>query len=225
LCSTAPPSARPTCRRSSPGPYRATLRLGERSSTGDAEGEITPGTAPAFDRAALEAACAALTGAIEQLPPMHSALKKDGRPLYDYARAGQTVDRAPRRVTVHRLDIVEWQDRQLVIDVVCGKGTYIRTLAADLGDRLGCGAWLAALRRTASGPFRVGDAVTLDALAALDEAAREAWLLPPDALLAGTRSATSPSSPTSTTAKPPWWTSCCASRGTFRRTRKSRRHA
>jgi tRNA pseudouridine55 synthase len=166
--------------------YRATLRLGERSSTGDAEGEITPGTAPAFDRAALEAACAALTGAIEQLPPMHSALKKDGRPLYDYARTGQTVDRAPRRVTVHRLDIVEWQDRQLVIDVVCGKGTYIRTLAADLGDRLGCGAWLAALRRTASGPFRVGDAVTLDALAALDEAAREAWLLPPDALLAGT---------------------------------------
>jgi tRNA pseudouridine55 synthase len=165
--------------------YRATLRLGERSSTGDAEGEIAPGHAPGFDRAALDAACAALTGAIEQLPPMHSALKKDGRALYDYARAGLVVERAPRRVTIHRLDIVEWDDRRLVIDVVCSKGTYIRTLAADLGDRLGCGAWLAGLRRTASGPFRVDDAVTLDALDALDEPAREALLLPSDALLAG----------------------------------------
>jgi tRNA pseudouridine55 synthase len=164
--------------------YRATLCLGERSSTFDGEGEITPGAAPAFDRPALEAACAALTGPIDQLPPMHSALKKDGKALYEYARAGQTVERAPRRVTIHRLDIVEWDDRRLVIDVVCSKGTYIRTLAADLGEALGCGAWLQALRRTATGPLRVEQAVTLDALAALDEPGRDALLLPPDALLA-----------------------------------------
>jgi len=115
---------------------------------------------------------------------MHSALKKDGRALYEYARAGQTVERTPRRVTIHRLDIVNWQADRLVIDVVCSKGTYIRTLAADLGDALGCGAYLLALRRTASGPLRVGDAVTLDALAAMDEPAREARLLPPDTLVA-----------------------------------------
>ncbi len=165
--------------------YRATLRLGERSSTGDAEGEITAGAAPAFGRTALDAACAALTGAIDQLPPMHSALKKDGRALYDYARAGLVVERSPRRVTIHRLDVVEWHGDRLVIDVRCSKGTYIRTLAADLGDRLGCGAWLAGLRRTASGLFDIGQATTLDALAALDESAREALLLPPDALLDG----------------------------------------
>jgi len=164
--------------------YRATLRLGERSSTLDGEGEITPGGAPAFDRAALEAACAALTGAIDQLPPMHSALKKDGKALYEYARAGQTVEREPRRVHVHRLDIVEWQAERLVIDVVCSKGTYIRTLAADLGEALGCGAWLQALRRTATGPLAVEQAVTIEALAALDEAGRDALLLPPDVLLA-----------------------------------------
>ncbi|RVT48369.1 tRNA pseudouridine(55) synthase TruB [Rubrivivax albus] len=163
--------------------YTATLKLGERSSTLDGEGTITPGTPPAFDRATLEAACAALTGPIEQLPPMHSALKKDGRALYDYARAGIEVERTPRRITIHRLDIVEWQADRLVIDVTCSKGTYIRTLAADLGDRLGCGAWLQALRRTATGPLRVDDAITIDALAALSEPEREARLLPPDVLL------------------------------------------
>lgn len=163
--------------------YTATLKLGERSSTLDGEGEITPGTPPAFDRAALEAACAALTGLIDQLPPMHSALKKDGRALYDYARAGIEVERTPRRITIHRLDIVEWQADRLVIDVICSKGTYIRTLAADLGERLGCGAWLQALRRTATGPLRVEDAITIDALAALPEAEREQRLLPPDVLL------------------------------------------
>lgn len=164
--------------------YRATLRLGQRSSSGDGEGEITPGTPPAFDAAALAAACAALTGPIEQLPPMHSALKKDGRALYEYARAGQTVERAPRRVTIHRLDVVHWHADELVIDVVCSKGTYIRTLAADLGDALGCGAWLQALRRTASGPLRLSDAVTLEALQSLGEPERDALLRPPDALLA-----------------------------------------
>lgn len=163
--------------------YRATLKLGERSSTLDGEGAITPGTPPAFDRAALDAACAALTGPIEQLPPMHSALKKDGRALYDYARAGLEVERTPRRITIHALDIVEWQHDRLVIDVRCSKGTYIRTLAADLGDALGCGAWLQALRRTGTGPLAVADAITIEALEAMSEDERAQRLLPPDVLL------------------------------------------
>jgi tRNA pseudouridine55 synthase len=164
--------------------YTATLKLGERSSTLDGEGEITPGATPAFDHAALVAACAAFTGSIVQLPPMHSALKKDGKPLYAYARAGIEVERTPRTVTIHRLDILEWQSDRLVIDVLCSKGTYIRTLAADLGDRLGCGAWLQALRRAATGGLEVADAVTLEALAAMGEAERAQRLLPPDVLLA-----------------------------------------
>ncbi len=164
--------------------YTATLKLGERSSTLDGEGEITPGSTPDFDRAALDAACARLRGPIDQLPPMFSALKKDGRALYDYARAGIEVERTPRRVQIHRLDIVEWQADRLVINVDCSKGTYIRTLAADLGDLLGCGAWLQALRRTGTGGLDVADAITIDALAALTEAERDALLLPPDVLLA-----------------------------------------
>jgi len=164
--------------------YRATLQLGQRSDTGDGEGRITAGAPPAFDFDALAAACRALTGPIAQVPPMHSALKKDGKALYAYARAGLAVERAPRRVTILRLDVVEWQADRLVIDVVCSKGTYVRTLAADLGDALGCGAWLRALRRTASGPLRIEQAITLDALETLDEAGRDALLLPPDVLLA-----------------------------------------
>lgn len=164
--------------------YLATLRLGERSSTFDGEGEISPGAAPGFDRARLEAVCDRFRGPIDQLPPLHSALKKDGRALYEYARAGQDVERQPRRVRIDRLDIVEWDGDRLVLDIGCSKGTYIRSLVADLGDALGCGAWLQALRRTASGPLRVDDAITIEALAALDEADREQRLLAPDRLLA-----------------------------------------
>jgi tRNA pseudouridine55 synthase len=164
--------------------YRATLCLGRTTASGDAETPVLQTRPLRFDRAALEAACACLTGAIEQLPPMHSALKKDGRALYDYARAGVEVERSPRPIVIHRLDIVSWQGDELVIDVLCSKGTYIRTLAMDLGEQLGCGAHLAALRRTASGPLRVEDAIGIDALAALDEPARAARLLPADVLLA-----------------------------------------
>ena len=164
--------------------YRATLRLGQTTASGDAETPVLRERPLAFDRAALEAACAALRGAIDQLPPMHSALKKDGRALYDYARAGIEIERPMRRVDIHRLDIVDWQGDCLVIDVVCSKGTYIRSLAADLGEALGCGAHLAALRRTASGPLGIVDAITIEALAALDEAGRAARLLPPETLLA-----------------------------------------
>lgn len=165
--------------------YRATLGLGRRTSTGDLEGEVVDERPVQVTREQLEAACAALTGQVEQLPPMHSALKHQGRALYEYARAGVEVAREPRRVSIHRIDIVRWQDAELVIDVSCSKGTYIRTLAEDLGELLGCGAHLAALRRTGSGALDVADAITIEQLAALDEPARDARLLPPDVLLAG----------------------------------------
>ena len=163
--------------------YRANLRLGQRTSTGDREGEVVEPRPVAVDRAAIEAACARFVGSIEQLPPMHSALKHQGRALYEYARAGVAVERALRQVTIQRIDIVEAHDDHLVIDVACSKGTYIRTLAEDIGAVLGCGAHLHALRRTASGTLRADDAVTIEALAAMTEAEREARLLPADALL------------------------------------------
>ena len=164
--------------------YRATLKLGQTTSTGDAEGELLQQREVTLDRTAIDAAVARFTGAIEQLPPMHSALKHEGRALYAYARQGLSVERKPRGVTIHRIDVVDRQDDQLVLDVQCSKGTYIRTLAEDIGAALGCGAHLGALRRTASGALRVEDAVTLQALAAMDEAGRDALLKPADALLA-----------------------------------------
>jgi tRNA pseudouridine55 synthase len=164
--------------------YTATLHLGVTTTTGDLEGEVSQRCDVAVDRASIDAALARFTGALEQRPPMHSALKHQGRALYEYARQGLEVERAPRGVTIHRLDLVERQGERLVLDVVCSKGTYVRTLAEDIGTALGCGAHLAALRRTASGTLRVDDAITLDALAALPDAERDGLLLPPDALLA-----------------------------------------
>ncbi len=165
--------------------YLATLALGTTTTTGDAEGAVLHERPVTVDDAAIAAACARFTGPIEQVPPMHSALKRDGRALYEYARAGLEVERTPRAVTIHAIDIVARDDaRTLVLDVRCSKGTYIRTLAEDLGEALGCGAHLAALRRTGSGPLAVADAVTLEALEALDEPAREALLKPVDWLLA-----------------------------------------
>jgi tRNA pseudouridine55 synthase len=164
--------------------YVATLQLGRTTTTGDAEGEVLVERPVRVDSASIDAACARLTGTIDQLPPMYSALKKDGRALYDYARAGIEVERAPRRVTIHELRVRDWQADRLVLDVVCSKGTYVRTLAEDLGELLGCGAHLAALRRTASGTLKVEQAVTLDRLEALSDAERDALLLAPDTLIA-----------------------------------------
>ncbi|BDI06375.1 tRNA pseudouridine(55) synthase TruB [Sphaerotilus microaerophilus] len=166
--------------------YHATLRLGQRTEGGDREGQVIEERPVATDRAAVEAACAALTGEIEQLPPMHSALKVQGRALYEYARAGQTVERMPRRVTIHAIDIVDWQAERpetLVINVRCSKGTYIRTLAEDIGERLGCGAHLAALSRTGAGTLSLAQAVTLDDLLGMDDEQRVALLRPVDVLL------------------------------------------
>ncbi len=163
--------------------YRATLALGERTASGDRETPVIERREVAVDRAAIDAACRRFTGTIDQVPPMHSALKKDGKALYDYARAGVEVERAPRRVTIHRIDVVSWQGSELVLDVSCSKGTYIRTLADDIGQALGCGAHLAALRRTGAGRLDVQDAVTPDALERMTEAERDAWLEPTDCLL------------------------------------------
>ena len=163
--------------------YTATVHLGQRTSTGDREGEVVEERAVAVDRAAIEAACARFTGSIDQVPPMHSALKHEGRALYEYARAGVEIERASRRVTIHAIDILHWHHQALVLDVQCSKGTYIRTLAEDIGAALGCGAHLSALRRTGSGALDLDRAITLEALQALSEAERDALLLSPDVLV------------------------------------------
>ena len=149
--------------------YRATVCFGASSTTDDLEGELTPGEAPAPDRSAIEAALPAMTGTIHQRPPAYSAIKLDGRRAYAIARAGGTVELAEREVTIHRLDLLSWDDSEperpvAILDVECSAGTYIRALARDLGATLGSGAYLGALTRTASGPFTLDDAVALDAV-------------------------------------------------------------
>ena len=163
--------------------YAARVRLGERTSTGDAEGEVLERRPVAVTAASVETALARFRGAIEQVPPMHSALKHQGRPLYAYAREGQSIERAPRRVVVHELVLERLEGPDLDLLVRCSKGTYVRTLAEDLGEALGCGGHLTALRRRAVGPFGIDDAVTLDRLAALPEPERPRALLPVEVLL------------------------------------------
>jgi len=165
--------------------YRATLRLGQRTSTGDAEGEVLEQLGVQTDSAAIAAACARFTGPQAQMPPMHSALKHQGRALYEYARQGIEIERTARNVVIHRIDIVSWHSEELVLDVTCSKGTYIRTLAEEIGTALGCGAHLSGLRRTSCGGLSLARAVSIDSLAAMPEAERDALLLPADSLLAG----------------------------------------
>lgn len=164
--------------------YDAVVRLGVTTATGDAEGEVLERRAVAVTGDAIAAALAALRGTIRQVPPMHSALKRDGRPLYEYARAGIEVERAPRRVTIHALDLLEREGDLLHLRVLCSKGTYVRVLAEDLGRALGCGAHLAALRRTRVGRLSVAQAVGPDALETLSEPERDALLAPLDSLVA-----------------------------------------
>jgi tRNA pseudouridine55 synthase len=165
--------------------YRATVQLGETRVGGDREGEVLrTRSIGGVDRAAVDAVLPAFTGAIAQRPPMHSAVKVDGRPLYDYARKGIELERALRQIVVRSIDVVSCEAGVLVLDVACSKGTYVRTLAEDIGEALGCGAHLSALRRTAAGPFALGGSTTLDALEALAPADRDALLLPADALVA-----------------------------------------
>ena len=168
--------------------YEATLQLGVTTRTGDAEGEVTARRpVPDIGPATLQALRQRFLGRITQLPPMHSALKKDGKALYEYARAGVEVERTPREVLIHELDLaLAGADvAQPAIDMVvkCSKGTYIRTLGEDIGAALGCGGHLTRLRRTRTGPFGAEQCVTLSELETLTEAERLACLLPPEALL------------------------------------------
>src|SRR6185369_875509 len=163
--------------------YVADVRLGTATDTGDTEGAVIEQRPVAFDDERLAQALAGFRGEISQVPPMYSALKKDGQPLYALARAGQTVEREPRRITVHELELVSRGADLLRLRIRCSKGTYVRQLAADLGLALGTVAHLAALRRTAVAGLRLEQAVSLDDLQALDEAARRVWLLPPDRML------------------------------------------
>ncbi|WP_028989252.1 tRNA pseudouridine(55) synthase TruB [Thermithiobacillus tepidarius DSM 3134] len=146
--------------------YRARFRLGSTTTTGDAEGEVLERRPVRVDAAQVEHALAAFRGEILQVPPMYSALKQQGRPLYEIARQGGTVERAPRRVQISRYELLALHGDELEVEVACSKGTYIRSLAVDLGEALGCGAHVSALRRLASGPFRIEQALTLETLAA-----------------------------------------------------------
>ncbi len=165
--------------------YAAAVRLGVRTDTADAEGRITETRPVAVTREQVEAALARFRGDILQVPPMHSALKRDGKPLYEYARQGIELERTPRAVSIHALDLRTFAEDRLEFDVSCSKGTYIRTLAQDIGEVLGCGGHLTALRRTRIGNLDLESAVTLDALEALPAEPRDALLQPADALLAG----------------------------------------
>jgi tRNA pseudouridine55 synthase len=151
--------------------YRATVCFGASSTTDDLEGELTIADGPAPTREAVRAALPSLTGTISQRPPAYSAIKVGGRRAYAMARAGETVELAERTVTIDTLEIVDWDDSEpdrpiVVLDVRCTAGTYVRALARDLGERLGSGAYLGALRRTGAGSFRAEDAVNLDVVRA-----------------------------------------------------------
>jgi len=167
--------------------YLTTATLGYVSTTGDAEGEkFNPRPIPDISDAALEAVLAQFRGEISQIPPMYSALKKDGQPLYKLARQGVEVERAARTLTIHSLQVVSRTADTLTLDVVCSKGTYIRTLVEDIGEMLGCGAYVSRLRREAVEPFGALRMYTLEALRSLAEQAPEsldALLLPLDAAL------------------------------------------
>ncbi len=152
--------------------YRATFQLGVTTDTFDSEGEnLLQRAVPDFTSAELERICAGFRGEIKQLPPMFSALKKDGVPLYKLAREGKSVPRELRQVKISRLEIIEFGSESVTIEVDCSKGTYIRTLVNDIGEQFGCGAHLTALRRLKSGEFAIGECLTLRALQQLEQPA------------------------------------------------------
>jgi tRNA pseudouridine55 synthase len=164
--------------------YRAVLQLGVTTSTGDPEGDVLGTCKITVDGADVAAVLPRFMGEIEQVPPMHSALKHQGRPLYEYARAGINIERPARRVHIRELRLLECAPPRVVLDVQCSAGTYIRTLAQDIGAALGCGAHLTSLTRTAAGGFSLDQAHTLADLEALDASERQALLLPADCLVA-----------------------------------------
>jgi tRNA pseudouridine55 synthase len=164
--------------------YLAEVRLGVRTSSGDLDGEVIATRPVEVTEAALRQALESFRGEIEQVPPMHSALKHQGRPLYEYARQGIEIERKARRIVVHALALEAFSGDACTLRVHSGKGFYVRALADDLGQALGCGAHLVGLRRMAVGGFALAEAVTLPALEAMSEAERDARLLPADGLIA-----------------------------------------
>lgn len=163
--------------------YLATMRLGVTTTTADLEGEVLQTRPVNVSDARLSDSLKCHTGAIAQIPPMYSALKRDGKPLYEYARAGETLEREARQVTIHALDLVERKEEFVTFRVTCSKGTYVRTLAEDIGETLACGAHLTALRREATGGFGLDGALTLDQFHAMEAPALLATLRPVDALI------------------------------------------
>jgi len=153
--------------------YRAEIELGISTDTYDATGKVTGrGDTSALTREEVEAAAASFSGLVEQIPPMYSAVKYQGVPLYRWARAGVELPRTARKVEFFRIEILEWQTPLLTLEVECSKGAYIRSLAHDLGEKLGCGAHLRNLVRLSSGPFHISDAVTMSRI---EDAFREGW--------------------------------------------------
>ncbi|HEU4428019.1 MAG TPA: tRNA pseudouridine(55) synthase TruB [Myxococcota bacterium] len=165
--------------------YAGTIRLGSATDTFDAEGKVVrTHHGPLPDEEAVRAALVSFSGDLEQIPPMYSSVKKDGVPLYRLARKGEEVEREPRRVRIHRIALTRFEPPDVGVEVACSPGTYVRVLAADLGEKLGCGAHLAGLRRTANGPFAIADSLTpelCDALASSGEL--DARILPPAKVL------------------------------------------
>lgn len=164
--------------------YIATLHLGATSTTGDTEGEITAGAPVEVTAEAIEFVLQKFLGQISQVPPMYSALKHQGKALYEYARAGVEIERPAREVLIHKIGLREFAHPFLTIEVACSKGTYIRTLAEDIGKALGCGAYLTQLRRVETGGFDIAQAVTLEQLEAMSVDRRDALLLQADCLIA-----------------------------------------
>lgn len=166
--------------------YLAEVTLGVTTDSEDAEGSVLEEKpVPALDEPAIESVLARFRGAIEQVPPMFSALKHQGKRLYELARKGEQVERPARSVTIHELELLGFDGQRLRIAVSCSKGTYIRSLARDIGEALGCGAHLSALRRTGSAPFSVENAVDLEQLDELDREQARALLQPADTALPG----------------------------------------
>ena len=163
--------------------YLATVKLGATTSTGDTEGEVLETRPVSVTQGQVRQALDRFRGEIDQVPPMHSALKRDGVPLYKLARKGESVERQPRRVRILELELLDFRSPLIELRVRCSKGTYVRALAEDIGAALGTGAHLAALRRTGSGRFRVDDAIALPALEAMALSQRRGRLLPVDSLL------------------------------------------
>lgn len=164
--------------------YTAVFQLGQETDTGDAEGEVVREAPVSVSQDDVEAVLAEFRGPINQLPSMYSAIKHHGEPLYKKARRGETVEgREPRAVNIYELDLLSLEGDRLEVEIACSKGTYIRTLATDIGEALGCYAHIAELRRSASGPFTLEGAVTLDQLGAEDMETRRGHMLPVDAAL------------------------------------------